>query len=160
MPFKLIRIDERLIHGQVLIGWGNHSGIRYYFVVDDRLASSSWEQELWTAALGDDVSADFLTVAEAARRFAELDSRAGSGALLVRDTATMLALAKSGCLEGRSINVGGVHDAPGRRKILDYLYLSPAEVEDLAAIERYGGVVCARDLPLAPAVPLSAFKAR
>ncbi len=154
MPLELLRIDERLIHGQVLAGWGARLGIDFYVIVDDALAASPWEQEIWASALGEDGRAEFLTVEEAIALFDELDAREARGALLTRYTAPMRALAEAGRLEGRRVNVGGIHDGPGRRRYLDYVYLTPDERSDLETIAARGSVVAARDLPTAPAVPL------
>lgn len=153
MPLELLRIDERLVHGQVLVGWGNPLDLDFYVVVDEALAASEWEQEIWASALADEESIEFLGVEEAARRFGELDGRAARGALLTRDTGTMRALAERGCLDGRAVNVGGVYAADGRNKILDYVHLSSDEIEDLRAIGRRASV-SARSLPTAPEVRL------
>jgi mannose/fructose/N-acetylgalactosamine-specific phosphotransferase system component IIB len=154
MSLELLRIDDRLLHGQVLVGWGARLGIAYYAVVDDALAESAWEQELYGSALPQGVEVEFLSVEEATRRFEELDARPDRGALLTRGTGAMRALAEAGHLEGRRVNVGGLHDAPGRGRVLDYVYLGTSERADLAAIARRAGTVSARDLPTAAAVPL------
>lgn len=159
MPLELLRIDERLIHGQVLVGWGRPLDLEFYIVVDEALASSEWEQELWASALADGESAEFLGVDETVRRFGELSRRAARGALLTRDTGTMRALAERGCLDGRTVNVGGVYAARGRKKILEYVHLSPEETEDLRAIGEHASV-SARNLPTAPEVRLDARKLR
>lgn len=155
MAFVLLRIDERLLHGQVLVGWGGRLELRYYVVVDEALAASEWEQELYVAGLPEDVRAEFLGSEQAAARFEALDGEAEPGALLTRDTGTMRDLAERGLLEHREVNVGGIHAAPGRRRALDYVYLGPGEVEDLRAIARHGSSVSARDLPGSRPVPLS-----
>ena len=159
MPLELLRIDERLIHGQVLVGWGRPLDLDFYIIVDEALASSEWERELWASALADEERAEFLGVDEAARRFGELSARVERGALLTRDTGTMRALAERGCLDGRTVNVGGVYAAAGRKKILDYVHLSPEEAEDLRAIGEHASV-SARNLPTAPEVRLDARKLR
>ena len=153
MPFALFRIDERLIHGQVIVGWGSRLELDFYVVVDDLLARSDWEQEIWASALGEAAAVDFLAVAEAVRRFEELDGRRERGVLLTRDPATMRALAEHGCLDGRAVNVGGLHARPGRRKILDYVYVSAGELEDLRRIGRRCRVA-AQDVPTARKVAL------
>ena len=159
MPLELLRIDERLIHGQVLVGWGRPLALDFYIVVDEALAASEWEQELWASALADEESAEFLGVDEAVRRFGELSRRAARGALLTRDTGTMRALAERGCLDGRTVNVGGVYPGEGRKKILDYVHLSPEETEDLRRIGEHASV-SARNLPTAPEIRLDARKLR
>lgn len=154
MSIDLFRIDDRLIHGQVLVGWGARLGLEYYVVVDDALAGSEWEQELYASALPDGITAEFLRVDEAIRRFDELDGRSGPGALLTRGTAVMRELAEAGLLEGRRVNVGGLHDGPDRERVLDFVYLGPGEREDLKTISARAARVTARDLPTAAEVRL------
>lgn len=154
MPLDLFRIDERLLHGQVLVGWGERLGIAYYVIADDPLVDSRWEQELYASGAPEGTDVRFLAVTEATRRFDDLDEREGRGALLTRDTGSMRLLAEAGCLEGRRVNVGGIHVAAGRRKALDYVFLGEEEAEDLIAIEAHGATVSARDLPTSKKVPL------
>ena len=52
MPVVLYRIDERLIHGQVVMGWGPQLAVEHYVVVDDELATSEWEQDRRDAGSG------------------------------------------------------------------------------------------------------------
>ena len=159
MPIVLIRIDERLIHGQVVIGWANHLHPDRYVVVDDELAVSSWEQDLYRlGAAGIDVS--FLPVGEAVQHVAEWRTASERTILLTRDIATMRRLAEGGGLRGESIIVGGVHHAPGREEALTYVHLTEKELGDLAAIEAAGADVAARDLPDAPRVDLDLLKRR
>ena len=159
MPIVLLRIDERLIHGQVVIGWANQLRPDRYVVVDDELAASSWEQDLYRlGAAGIDVT--FLTTGEALERIAEWRTAPERTILLTRDIATMRRLAEGGGLRGESIIVGGVHHAPGREEALTYVHLTERELGDLVAIEAAGADVAARDLPDAPRVDLDLLKRR
>lgn len=154
MTLELFRIDERLLHGQVIVGWGMRLGIDYYVVVDDELATSDWEQDIYSAGLADRTAVEFVSVAEAVERFQELDSRAGRGALLTKGTTEMRALAEAGLLSGRRVNLGGLHGTGSRRRVLTYVHVSPDEEEDLKAIHRASTGVTARDLPTGREVAL------
>jgi PTS system mannose-specific IIB component/fructoselysine and glucoselysine-specific PTS system IIB component len=44
MSIALARIDDRLIHGQVIIGWGVPLRVELIVVVDDGVAANDWEQ--------------------------------------------------------------------------------------------------------------------
>lgn len=154
MTLELFRIDERLLHGQVIVGWGMRLGIDYYVVVDDELATSDWEQDIYSAGLADRTAVEFVSVAEAVERFQELDSRAGRGALLTKGTTEMRALAEAGLLSGRRVNLGGLHGTGSRRRVLTYVHVSPDEEEDLKAIHRASAGVTARDLPTGREVAL------
>lgn len=147
MPIVLFRVDERLLHGQVLVGWGARLGIRLWAVVDDEIAKSDWEQELYAAGLSEDAGAVFLSVDGARDRIEELEARRERSAVLTRDTASMRRLAEAGLLDGRGVNVGGLHAGPERRRAVEYAHLGAGEVEDLVAIREVGATVTARDLP-------------
>lgn len=154
MSLQLYRIDERLLHGQVLVGWGALLDLDHYVVVDDPLSESQWEQDLYRAGVPEGVEVVFLSVEEAIARLPEVDGREGKGALLTRETGAMRRLAEAGLLEGRRVNLGGIHAGPGRQPVLDYVYLGPREVQDLVAIGRRARSVTARDLPTSAEVSL------
>lgn len=154
MTLVLFRIDERLLHGQVIVGWGMRLGIDYYVVVDDELAESAWEQDIYGAGLSEGTTAEFVSVAEALERFEDLDAREGRGALLTRGTHDMRILAEAGLLRQRRVNLGGLHAAPGRSRALRYVHLAQAELTDLLAIRDTSSDVTARDLPTGTEVTL------
>lgn len=154
MPIELFRIDERLLHGQVVVGWGKRLGIDYYVVADDDLAAAGWEQELYRSGLPEDTEAAFLTVDEAVASLEEWDDRAGTGALLTPGTEEMRRLAEADLLRDRAVNVGCLSDAPDRRRATDYVHLRPREREDLKSIAERAGPVAARDLPGARQISL------
>ncbi|HZD04341.1 MAG TPA: PTS sugar transporter subunit IIB, partial [Longimicrobiales bacterium] len=139
MPIVLFRVDERLIHGQVVIGWGERLQPDRYLVVDDELAASPWEQELYRLGAGD-ATAVFTDVAEARVRLATWKEDAWRSVLLTRDLESMLRLARDGLLRGESVNLGGIHHAEGRTRVRPYLYLGPAEREAIHALEEEEGV--------------------
>lgn len=154
MAIELIRVDERLLHGQVVVGWGERLDLRWYAVADDDLAGSAWEQDVYRSGLPEGVEALFLSVDEAADRLPELDRRAEPGCVLLPGTGPLRRLAEAGVLEGRSVNLGCLGAAPGRREALTYLHLSPREAEDVRTAAERGAEVSARDVPTARRVPL------
>jgi mannose/fructose/N-acetylgalactosamine-specific phosphotransferase system component IIB len=147
MSILLFRVDERLIHGQVVVGWGTQLRPDAIVVVDDDLAGSGWEQELYTLGLPGELDAQFETVASARRLLDELRADAKRYFLLTRDVASMRRLAEGGRLAGEEINIGGLHHNDVRRQRLPYVFLSDAEVNELTALAREGASVSARDLP-------------
>ena len=157
MTIKLLRVDERLIHGQVVIGWGSHLTPGRYVVVDDDVADSDWEQELYALGLPDGVDADFVSVEDARRRWAAWDASSESVVLLVRTVEAVVRLAADGGLGDHPVNLGGIHHGPGRRPVLSYLFLDDADVERLRSLGNQGVRVSARDLPGSREVPLSAL---
>jgi len=156
MTVVLYRVDERLIHGQVVLGWGNQLRPGRYLVVDDELAASDWEQELYRLGAGDS-EVLFASVAEARRLLSQWREDAERSILLTRDVGSMLRLARGGTLSGEKVNLGGIHHGPERVEVLSYLHLTASDQEDLATLAEEGVDVSARDLPDAHKVPLSAL---
>ena len=157
MPVVLYRIDERLIHGQVVMGWGPELRPEHYMVVDDELANSEWEQDLYRLGLPETATAEFLSVVEAAARLEDLESDPRHAVVLTRSVSAMTGLAAGGALRGREVNVGGVHHAPGRTERLPYVFLGSEDQAGLKALEDAGAVVSARDLPSSRAVDLTSL---
>lgn len=146
MPIVLQRVDERLIHGQVVIGWGGQLDPQRYLVVDDELAESAWEQELYVLGAGD-AEVVFASVAEARSALGHWRDEPQRSVLLTRDIAAMRALAAGGLLSDTKVNLGGIHHGPGRAEVLTYLHLTEADLDDLRAMAAEGVKISARDLP-------------
>ena len=81
MGIHLYRIDDRLIHGQVVVGWGQPLNARFLILVDDLVASSDWEKELYRMAVPPEMDIYFADVATAVRDHARYaaDPRPGGG---------------------------------------------------------------------------------
>jgi len=159
MSVVLYRIDERLIHGQVVMGWGPQLEVEHYVVVDDELATSEWEQDLYRLGLPDTASADFLTVGHARARLTDLDADPRRTVVLTRTVAAMAGLAERDGLRGREVNVGGLHHAAGRTERAPYVFLGRAEEEGLQSLADEVVEISARDLPGSRAVDLKALLA-
>jgi PTS system mannose-specific IIB component/fructoselysine and glucoselysine-specific PTS system IIB component len=114
MPILLCRVDDRLIHGQVVVGWGAQLGLDLIAVIDDEL----------------------------------------SGFILARDIATMRRLAEHGALADIEVNLGGLHSAPGRQRVLPYLFFSDEDRAELRRLKRAGVNVSAQDVPSARRIGL------
>ena len=153
MSWVLHRIDDRLIHGQVLVAWGSRLDPARIWVVDDGVAASEWERQLFQdAAPGIDVHV--ATVEEAAVAYASEAAAAGNAFLLVRDLATACRLLAAGA-RAHEWNVGGLHYAPGKDKVNDYVYLDAADRADARALLRQGATLTVQDVPASEPSPLT-----
>jgi len=150
----LFRVDERLIHGQVVVGWGRPMSVQRIVVVDDGLANEALEQEIYRTGLPESMSASFWTVAEAVERMPALIADDVPTIVLTEDLATMWRMAVEGVAIGE-VNVGGLHAAEGRRRVLPYVCLAPEEEERVRSLEAAGVRVTARDVPGSPPVRLA-----
>ena len=154
MPIVLFRVDERLIHGQVVVGWGERLNMDRIVVVDDDLSGSPWEQELYCLGVPPAVDAIFTDVEEARRNIPNWRNEPRRIVVLVRDLGTLGRLAEGDVLDGEDINLGGIHFAPGRERVLPFLFLSPDERQILRRVAQNGAQIAARDLPGSRSVTL------
>ena len=67
MDIQLIRIDDRLIHGQVVVGWVKALNIDRLVVVNDAIAKNSMQKTLMEMAVPSGLKVSFYTVEEAAQ---------------------------------------------------------------------------------------------
>ena len=153
MALELYRIDDRLIHGQVVVGWGQPLDLRFIVLVDDEVASSDWEQELYRMGVPPDMDIYFDAVDAAATNLDRYQEDERRGLLLTGDIATMTRLVEAAD-DIRRVNVGGIHHRPGRIQRLRYVFLTPAEESQLRALAARNIEVTAQDVPAARPVPL------
>ena len=153
MAIELFRIDDRLIHGQVVVGWGQPLDLTFIVLVDDEVATSEWEQELYRMGVPPEMEVHFHTVEAAAAKLVEYQRDERRGALLTGDIETMSRLVElTGAIE--RVNLGGIHHRTGRTQRLRYIFLAPDEEKSLRALAARGVDVSAQDVPAARPLPL------
>lgn len=156
MSIALYRIDDRLIHGQVVVGWGKPLNVRFIVLVDDAVRASTWEQELYRMGVPPDIEVVFVSTAEALACLPQWKRDARVGLLVTGEIETLATLASDSQGVPR-INLGGLHHRPGRSPRLRYVYLTDAEAAQLKALAARGVEVTAQDVPTTPPVPLEDF---
>ena len=148
MAIELFRIDDRLIHGQVVVGWGQPLDLTFIVLVDDEVASSEWEQELYRMGVTPEMDVYFHTVEEAAEQLPSYQRDERRGALLTGDIETMARLVE--LTRGITrVNLGGIHHRIGRTQRLRYVFLAPDEEKALRGLAARGVDVSAQDVPAA-----------
>jgi mannose/fructose/N-acetylgalactosamine-specific phosphotransferase system component IIB len=150
MPIALYRIDDRLIHGQVVVGWGQPLGLGFIVLADDVVAEADWEQELYRLGVPPSMEVYFASTPEAARDLAKYASDRRTGMLLTGNVETMLELVRTAALPITAVNVGGIHHREDRTQRLRYVFLNKAEELALRQMAELGVVVTAQDVPSAP----------
>ena len=154
MPIVLCRVDDRLVHGQVVIGWGRPLSLERIVLVDDEVRGSEWEQELYRMAAPPEIKVEFRSAAEAAPLLPEWNAGRERVLVLVGTIATAADLLRRSPGALHKLNLGGIHAGTGRRERLRYLYLSEEELALLQRLAREGLEVTAQDVPSSRPVSL------
>jgi len=156
MSIALYRIDDRLIHGQVVVGWGQPLDCTFIVLVDDEVRGSDWEQDLYRMGVPPHIEIIFASVSEAAERLPAWEADTRVGIVLVPDIDTATALVGQ-TDRVKKLNVGGIHHRTGRTERLRFVYLSEDERAKLRQLAAKGVDVTAQDVPTARPVPLAEF---
>jgi len=146
MNFKLIRIDDRLIHGQVALVWSKARGIDTILAVDNVVAKNNFQCTLLKMATPPGVKSLILDVdnAEKTIKSGKLDRK--TVMLLVKGPETLLELLDRG-IEINTVNVGNMNSLPNKRKVLSYVYLDEKELEIFKELSARGVKMYAQRVP-------------
>lgn len=147
MSVDLYRIDDRLIHGQVVVGWGQPLGAEFIILVDDEVRSSEWEQELYRMGVPPQVAVMFASVDEAVAGLGGWEADRRHGIVLTGDIDGMLRLAAGSAGRVRKVNLGGIHFREGRKERLRYVYLTDEEAAKVRRLAECGIEITAQDVP-------------
>ncbi|TBR23177.1 PTS mannose/fructose/sorbose transporter subunit IIB [bacterium] len=156
----LVRIDDRLIHGQVVEGWLPVLKAQRVAVVCDQAASDPTTRALMELSVPPAVALDVLTVAAAPSILKNAAASPERVLVLAPGPQEVLALHEAG-VPFSSVNVGGLHYAAGTVQLGRAIYLDSADIDCLEALDGRGVRVEGRAVPSeAPLDVMAALKAR
>ena len=142
----LTRIDNRLIHGQVVCNWAGTVGANLIVVVDDETANSETEKnimKLAASSLGFD--SRFFTVQHTIDVIEK--ANAEQKIFLVCKTPETLRKLIEGGVEIKKVNIGNMHFSEGKKKISDKVYVNDKDMEDLNFIKSKVDEIYIQDTP-------------
>lgn len=127
MKIVLARVDERLVHGQVIASWSRQLGISRILLVDDGLAEDSFMNEVLSMSAPAGVAIEVLSCENGYKRLQEDDSGQNT-MLLFKSVQGAYDLVKAG-YPLKELDIGNIGSGPGRRAINKRLFMSPKEIE-------------------------------
>src|ERR1035437_10544257 len=137
MSLRLVRIDARLIHGQVVAVWLRALGARRIVIVDDATARDEFLREVLTLAAPQGVPVEVCDVAAGATRCLELAATPEPVMVLARSPRTVLALRQAG-VPIEVVDLGGMGAGPGRKRLHKTISISPDEIREMRELEKLG----------------------
>lgn len=146
MSLVLVRIDDRLIHGQVTVGWGSFLNPDRIMLVSDEIAQNDWEKELYESCVPFNMAVSILSVKDAAEALRENRFSDDRMILLAENPEIIVELVKSGA-EFKQVNIGGMHHKPEKKKILSYLFVDDQDTIYLKSLLDSGIELICQDLP-------------
>lgn len=138
---NLARVDERLIHGQVMMTLSQKAGVNSIFVVDDVVAKDKFMRDLFKSA-GNRTGQKtiVITLDKAKYYWDEFNFKDYNCILLAKTVDAMYELAKHG-LPMKELNIGGIAQKNPETDLLvtKAVYLNKSDAEKLKEMnEKYG----------------------
>jgi PTS system mannose-specific IIB component len=159
VSLRLVRIDDRLIHGQVVAVWLRALGAKRIVIVDNASARDEFLREVLTLAAPDGVPVEVHDVASGAARCIELAKTPEPVIVLARSPRTMLALRQAG-VPIEVVDLGGMGGGPGRKRFHKTISVSPDELRELRELEQLGTRVVVQIVADDRPIPLAQLDSR
>lgn len=156
----LVRVDNRLLHGQILEAWVPRLGIDQVVVADDAAAASDLAKAAMTLCVPPELPVRILPLDRV--DFAALAKPGPKILVLVRDVAGLARARSAGMAPAIAprVNLGNVHFGPGRRQVTPSVFLTEEELGILRGLAADGFEVEARAIPAEPPAGLEELERR
>lgn len=149
----LARIDDRLIHGQVVEGWVNHLKATCIMVADDAVAVNPRQRSIMEISAPEGLTVVIGTVEDICGRLRTPDFDRERVIVLFSRPADALRSLQAG-MRCPGVNIGGMRFVPGKRKLLDVLAVDDQDLAAFGEILRRGVKVEVQTVPSGKPQPL------
>ncbi len=147
MPnINLVRIDNRLVHGQVATSWIPHSKVNLVLIAHDEVSTNTMRQGLMETIIPGHVQSRFFSL----QKTAEVIHKASSSQnilIVVENPIDALWLKKNG-VPIEHINIGNMHGGDGKKALAKAAYASDAEIAALKELSSLGVKLEFQQLPV------------
>ncbi len=132
MPVILARVDDRLIHGQVTVGWSQQLQPDRIVLANNAVAADPWQSRVYAGSVPPSIAVSVFSIAETVSQLATEEFHSQRIILLTGSPGEMAELARLGAALAE-VNIGGLHFKVGRREMLPFVYV---DRQDLTALHR------------------------
>ena len=137
---KLLRIDCRLIHGQVVLKWIKSAGANRIVVVDDALCKDAFMSKFYIQTAPAGVNVCIKSVKDTIAGWNENELGDGKIMFIFKNVDTCYRLFKEG-FPMDHVQLGNIPSGPGKISILREVFLTKEEYEKLEEIDQSGARV-------------------
>ena len=143
---KAVRVDHRLVHGQVAFTWTHYLTVSRIIVIDDKAANDEFQKMALNMSKPAGVKLNIFTVEKALSKMPKVEELNDSIFIVfgcTRDAARFI----QGYKKIKEINYGGIAKKEGSKLYSDVVYLNNEEVEDSKTIRQCGTRIFMQQLP-------------
>ena len=134
---KLIRVDDRLIHGQVVTSWITQTGSKKIIIIDDELYENEFLKDVFAAAAPRGIPVEVAKVDQAVQEWKLNEFNGEQVLILLKKVDALKRLYEQG-LYFDSVQIGGLASGPERKPVVKAIGLSEQDAIDLNFLSEYG----------------------
>lgn len=142
---KVVRLDERLVHGQVVNNWCSNEGITEIMVIDKNVVEDEIRKTFIEMAVPEGINILFCDVDEAIEIYEEESEYEDLMIIFSNPYEILEFLEKGGAFE--KVNIGGLPFKKGKKRISTAVYVNEDEIEVFRKIAAKNIVLDVRMLP-------------
>ena len=150
---KLIRVDFRLIHGQVIGRWLQQTGAGRILIINDALAKDDFMASIYTMAAPPGISVEIKTVEEAVSDWNSNQLGEGNIFILFKDVPSLYAAFKLG-FPMETVQIGGLGSEPDRINVFGPITLNQTDADLLKEIASADNRIYFHQVPDEPSAEL------
>lgn len=132
MDIRLVRIDDRLIHGQVATVWSKATGIERILVISDEVARDDLRKFLLKQAAPPSIKSNVITKQKMIEVYHDQLFDGMKVMLLFATPKDVLEVVEAG-VDLKSVNIGGMRFSGGKRMVTNFVSVDD---EDIQVFER------------------------
>lgn len=135
MGVKLARVDERLVHGQIITTWSKQLKIDNIFIVDDSIVNDPFIYQVLTLSAPSGMHFEVLSIDQVQKKVEENFDK--NILILFKSLDYAYKLIESG-FHLKELNLGNLGAGPNRKSISKNISVSPQEIELIKLIINSG----------------------
>lgn len=142
---KVVRLDERLVHGQVVNNWCSSEGITEIIVIDKNVVKDEIRKTFIEMAVPEGINILFCNVDEAIEIYEEESEYENLMMIFSNPFEILEFLEKGG--KFNKVNIGGLPYKYGKKRISTAVYVNESEIEAFKKIAAKNVALDVRMLP-------------
>lgn len=142
LDIALVRVDNRLIHGQILEAWLPFIGATCIAVVDDEVSGDIFRETVITMAVPREVEVIISGVEDFARNYPYRTGRGKKTIVLFSSIADAVRAFNAG-FKFTNLNLGNIHNVQGEEIKCQYsscVFLNNSDINNISSLMRNAGV--------------------
>lgn len=155
MSLTLVRIDDRVLHGQTLTRWLGTRPCKGILIVDDGIVKDEFQCKIFKNAAPTGVKVGIYGEEEGAKRIGKAMEVDNGYFLICKSPRTLVNLAKLGVDFGKTVNVGPMSARANTVTVGRNCSLTPDEIEAFGELDALGVDV---QFQLIPDNPVTGWK--